>query len=809
MRAWGEGLSPGVSGGGGLPGACGFGCVILPGDALFAFFPSVESVPVNFLVVLVCGLLAGGVPVLWAAVRTRVLRRAVLGGRAVGVPAEVAWRSGGDAPAVRGDLWLPGRAGLPVHFVSEDFAVLSVPRGGRVKDVVPLGTGGFRQQAFVRRGVVVYEVPGGGDVLTITVDRPAVDVVTGALTARDDTGEGDGLRVARWHRVRVPQLAALLLGGAFVLGLVGVHTFGLGREVTAEVTEARDGMCRVVWQDPWDPSLTRHARVDCYEGEKAGDPLRISARPWPARGEAADLDVLHLTVFGASALGLAGAAGVLAASRTGARRLRLLREHLRHGGLASDRPVRRVAVPWWSWAAGALGLAGLGLMALAYGFGQPVRAEVTAITAYGCAVAWADPWDGSRHTAEVDCDGVSRGDVLEISALPWPLRGEAFDRDFTPVALGILTVVVLGAALLGAVLRSRRARRARPLLPVTATMTVSRDQDGSGDEAGAGIVVDTADTADTADALDRSRLAAVARLLHERKGVGGGGKELRPEPDPGTGPWWRSPVLRRIVLASGIAWGALIALVATALWSGWWWGTAYQQATGRTERATATVQYLHEEFALEPWLLPGAVEVRFDVPDGRRVVTDVEYGGSAPAEGATVEVEYAVDGPSAARIAGDPGLGRGLWVSGAVVVVALVRLVWCAVSTGRVLRRLLRAVRQGQGRDFDYLLLPPSGEEPGDTTFLLVLFEPGAEQPVAVMDTVPAAASLPPEGTLEMRSLPEEPAFAVAWTGGRPVWPGGPLVLLAEDEDEEEHLRRYVTGLVPPGVVLDVPSTPG
>ncbi|MFB7029515.1 MULTISPECIES: hypothetical protein [unclassified Streptomyces] len=714
---------------------------------------------------------------------------------------------------MRGDLWLPGRAGLPVHFVSEDFAVLAVPRGGRVKDVVPLGTGGFRRQSFVRRGAVVYEVPGTGDALTIIVDRPAVEVVTGALTGRDGTGKGDGLRVARWHRVRVPHLAALLLGGAFVLGLVGVHTFGLGREVTAEVTGARDGMCRVVWQDPWDPSLTRHARVDCYEGEKAGDALRISARPWPARGEAADLDVLHLTVFGASALGLAGAAGVLAASRTGARRLRLLREHLRHGGgPAPARPARRVAVPWWSWAAGALGLAGLGLMTLAYGFGQPVRAEVTATTAYGCAVAWADPWDGSRYTAEVDCDGVSRGDVLEISALPWPLRGEAFDRDFTPVALGILTAVVLGAALLGAVLRSRRARRARPLVPVSVFRGGDEGGAGDGAEVGDGTEVGdviVADTADTADVLDRSRLAAVARLLHERKDLGGGGKELRPEPDPGTGPWWRSPVLRRIVLASGVAWGALIALAAAVLWSGWWWGTAYQQATGRTERATATVQYLHEEFALEPWLLPGAVEVRFDVPDGRRIVTDVQYGGSAPAEGTTVEVEYAVDGPSAARIAGDPGLGRGLWVSGAVVVVALARLVWCAVSTGRVLRRLLRAVRQGRGRDFDYLLLPPSGEEPGDTTFLLVLFEPGAERPTAVMDTLPAAASLPPEGTLEMRSLPEDPAFAVAWTGGRPVWPGGPLVLLAENGDEEESLRRYVTDLVPSGVVLDVPSALG
>ncbi|MER7910252.1 hypothetical protein [Streptomyces sp. NPDC096068] len=765
----------------------------------------------NFLLVLVCGLLVGGLPALWAAVRSRVLRRAVLGGRAVGVPAEVARRAEDGAPAVRGDLWLPGRADVPAHFVAEDSAVLAVPRGGRVKDVVPLGAGGFRRQSFVRHGAVVYEVPGTGDVLTITVDRPAVEVVTRALTVRGDTGAGDdGLRTAWWHRVRVPGLAALLLSGAFVLGLVGAHTFGLGREVTAEVTGTKGGMCRVVWQDPWDPSLTRHARVDCYEGEKAGDPLRISARPWPVRGEAADLDVLYVTAFGASVLGVAGAGGVLFASRTGARRLRLLRKHLRSGGgSVPGRAAGRVVVPRWSWAAGAVGLAGLALLTLAYGFGQPVRAEVTAATEYGCAVAWTDPWDGVRRTAEVDCGEEARGDLLEISALPWPLRGEAFDRDFTPFVLGIPTAVALGAALLGVVLRSRRARATRPLV-LTAAPPADRDG-GTGE---VGEVSDTDGTDDTGDVLDRPRLAALARLLHERHALAGGTGKHRPEPDPAAGPWWRSPVLRRVVLASGVAWGALFVLAVTALWSGWWWGTAYQQATGRTERATATVQYLHEEFPLEPWLLPGAVEVRFDARDGRRVVTDVEYGASAPAEGDAVEVEYAVGRPSAARITGDPGLGRGLWASGAVAVAALVRLVWCAVSTGRVLRRLLRAARQGEARDFDYLLLPPSGEEPEDKTFLLVLFEPGASRPTATMDAAPAAASLPPEGTLEIRTLPEAPAFAVAWTAGRPVWPSGPLVLLddndneneGEEGDEEEFLRQYVTTLVPPGVALDVPA---
>ncbi|MFF7438943.1 hypothetical protein [Streptomyces sp. NPDC008122] len=599
------------------------------------------------------------------------------------------------------------------------------------------------------------------------------------------------------HRVRTPGFAALLLTGALALTLFGVHTFGLGREVAATVTHVQGESCRVTWQDPWDSSRGQRARVDCYQGEKAGDTLRISARPWPARGEAADLeDSRFMVVLGASVMGLAALVGIASSSARSARRLRLLRRHLLSTGETAVGDAGRLVVPWWSWVAATLGLAGAGLLALAYGFGQPVRAQVTGTTEYDmCAIAWEDPWDGTPYTAEVDCDGVANGDHLEVSALPWPLRGEAFDRDFTPVGLGFVTAFGTGVALLGVGLYSRRSRRSRALVSTARTsaeVAPAPMRQTAGHPPGAG------------DVLDGAHLTALSRLLFAREASGP--KRRRPEPDPCSGRWWRSPALRRIVIASGIPWGAVVVLFVAAMWSGWWWVTAFRLATDRPQTAIATVEYLHEEFPLEPWLLPGAAEMSFVTTDGRRVVTDIVHGDPAPAEGDTVGIEYAPGHPSVAAIPGDPGLERGLWVSGAVATLALARLVWCGVTTGRILRRLLRAARRGQTRLFDYLLLP-GGEEPGTEAPMLVLFEPGAQRPTSVMDVVPTAVLLPPEGSLELRSVPQDPAAAVAWIGEEPVWPTSPLTVLDEDGGEE-FLRGYVTDLVPPGVALDAVPAP-
>lgn len=110
------------------------------------------------------------------------------------------------------------------------------------------------------------------------------------------------------------------------------------------------------------------------------------------------------------------------------------------------------------------------------------------------------------------------------------------------------------------------------------------------------------DPAEAGDVLDRSHLTAVSRLLLARSAFAPGARERCPGPDPRTGPWWRSPGLRRITLAPGVAWGALIVLALTCLLSGWWWVTAVRLSSDRP--VTATVELLYDEFLLEPWLLP-------------------------------------------------------------------------------------------------------------------------------------------------------------------------------------------------------------
>lgn len=768
------------------------------GISLFRDPPTSERVLVTFLFLLACCILAGALPAVWGNWRTRSLRRAFASGRAVRVPAEAAWRADGgkraDDRPVRGDLWLAARADVPVRFMTPSTG-LAVPRGGPVRDVVPLRWGGFARPSFLPWDTVVYAVPGTGRVLQITVERWSTEIVTKALT---DPGDGesvgetqtDALRISLRRRIRVPGFAALMLSGALALGLFGVHTFALGREVNAKVTDVGDAECQVAWQDPWEANRDRHARVDCYEGEKPGDTLRIIARPWPVRGEAADLeDSRFMTVFGIVVAGTVALIGVVAATVGEARRLGRLRDHLRDGGRTSNGISRRVIVPWWSWGAGALGAAGLGLVALTYGFGQTVPAEVTGEAEYGCAVSWTDPWDGSRQAAEVDCERAVRGDALEISALPWPLRGEAFDRDFTPVALGFLTLFGLGTTIAGIALHSRRARGTASLVTDQAVPAVAV----TSPEAEA--------PAEARDLLDRRHLASVSRLLLARTDDGPIPQKRRPEPDPRTGPWWRSPALRRITATSGMSWGALITLVVIGGLCGGWWLTAARFATDHAETATATVERLYDELPVEPWLLPAQAEISFTTADGRHVTADIAVSDPVPAEGDTMGIEHAAGAPSAVRIPGAPGLTRGLWVSGTAAALALARVTWCAVRTCRTLRLVLRAARSTQTRTFDYLVLP-GGREPASEPPVLLLFEPGADRPVALMDVEPAALRLPAQGTTEVHSTDRDPAAAVAFVDGRPVWPISPLADLS-DEEEEERLRQYVQDLVPPGVTLD------
>ncbi|MFI8323864.1 hypothetical protein [Streptomyces sp. NPDC085529] len=265
-------------------------------------------------------------------------------------------------------------------------------------------------------------------------------------------------------------------------------------------------------------------------------------------------------------------------------------------------------------------------MTLAYGFGRPVDAEVTRLTEYGCAVAWNDSWDGTPYTAEVDCERDASGGTLRINVLPWPLRGEAFDRDCTPFALGLLTVLGLGTALAGTVLRSRRAGGATALAQVPVDKAT-----------GPLAPPERPALTTTEDVLTRDHLAAVAAVLLGRAPHNlSRAKKRRTEPDPRTAPWWRSPALRRLMAGSGISWNALIALAVIAGWSAGWWTTTARLSMDVPTPAIATVERLYDESPLEPWLLPAHVETSFTTAEGQKVVTDTAVSGPAPAEGDTL-----------------------------------------------------------------------------------------------------------------------------------------------------------------------------
>jgi hypothetical protein len=645
------------------------------------------------------------------------------------------------------------------------------------------------------RATVVYETPDGAGTVRIVVPGRWLDILVAELTARPgpERASPEAFRVP-WRRLpRVPGAAAAALGLAAVLGVFGLHTFVLGQEVTAEVTDRRDGVCSVRWQDPWDGGA-RTAGIDCYGGERTGDPLRIAARPWPLRGEAADLeDSPFMLVAALTVTGAAGLVGTASASLGGAARLRRLRRHLRDGGSPEPSALRRAAaaVPWWSAAAGALGLAGAGLLVCAYGVGETVRATVTGTGEYACRVAWADPWDGTRRTAEVDCDDeeVEKGRSLAISAAAWPLRGEAFDREATPWLLGGATVVcaglaaagIAGRALSGRGLTTRVRRRPGPA-PVPL-------EEGPRTAAGR-----------PDDVLDYGHLAALARLLRSRLDTPA--RTAPHEPDVRAAAWWRSPRLRGTALATGVSWTGLLLLAATAAFSAWWWISAVRLWGAETATARATVEHRYEDAPLGPWLVPGDAEITFRTADGRTVTTDVAHGDPGPREGDGITVEYAVDSPSAARVAGDEGLGQGLVLSGTVAALVLVRCTWCAVRTARRLRRLLRAARGSGTRTARYLVLPDA--DAPRTTPQMVFFDPDGRRPFALLEAdqgprrAPTAARLPTGGTAELRFAPEEPDTVVPWIGGRPVWPCSPLFDLS-DPEEERDFREYVAELVPPG----------
>ena len=742
-------------------------------------------------------------------------------GRAGGLGIRARMAGDGESwPArpVKGDLWVPDGDG-PLHFVDGVRDPLPVARGGRVLDTVPLRGFPHEGPLVVRQVTMVYEPQDGAAVLRLRVPESAVPFLAGVLTGPAGPAAGSAtwpphevFRLSARRALRVPRPAALALMAALLLGLFGLHTFVLGKPVTAQLTTKSDGVCSVRWQDPWNGG-TRTAGVDCYGDERAGDPLRISARPWPVRGEAADLEESpFMLTLSLAVTGTGGVVGTAAASLGDVARLRALRRYLRDGPAGWEpSALRRAAamVPWWSTAAGVLGLVGAGVLLSAYGFGTTVRATVTGTEEYVCRVSWPDPWDGTRQSAEVDCDdrAVEAGQSLEITAPAGPLRGEAFDRGITPWVLGGGTAVFLGLAAAGIVFRVRAAgghsggparSGPRTIQDADRTTPVSRRK-----PVPAPVCADTR----AEDALDRAHLAAVSRLLAARLSGPVATRPGRREPDIRAAGWWRSPRLRWLVLSSGVSWGGLIILAVTVGLSGWWWVTALRLWDSETATARATVALRYDDVPLTPWPLPGDAEITFLTADGRKVTTDLAYGDEpAPSEGDRLSIEYAVESPSAAGLPGDPGLDRGLWISGGAAAAALIRVAWCSVSTARVMHRVLAAARGTETRTVGYLLLPDP-EDAAKAPPQLVFFAEGENRPFALVEAAPGTPRsrlvdwLPREGTAELRSVPGECETVVPWVDGRPVWPLSPLFDLS-DPEEERDFREYVEELTPPWIEL-------
>lgn len=779
---------------------------------------------VGYLVFMVCAGLAVVLANALADWRDRPLWPGPGRAGSLGIRARLA-SDGESWPArpIKGDLWVPDGDGPP-YFVDDLRGPFPVARGGRVLDTVPLRGFPHEGSLAARQVTIVYGPPDGAAVLRLRVPELAVPFLAGVLTEPAGPAAGsatrpphEAFRLSARRALRVPRPAALALMAALLLGLFGLHTFVLGKSVTAEVTAKRDGVCSVRWQDPWSGD-TRTAGVDCYGDERAGDPLRISARPWPVRGEAADLeDSPFILTLGLVVTGTGGLVGTATASLGDVARLRALRRYLRDGP-ASREPsaLRRAAamVPWWSVVAGVLGLAGAGVLLSAYGFGATVRATVTGTEEYVCEVSWRDPWDGTRQSAGVDCDdrAVEAGQSLEVTAPAGPLRGEAFDRGITPWVLGGGTAVFLGLAAAGIVFRVRAAGGRSDVPSRSGPGTRDADRDAPV-PLGKPVLALAGGDARSEDVLDRAHLAAVSRWLTSR--LNGGAAATRPgpaEPDIRTTGWWRSPRLRRLALASGVSWGGLFVLAATAGLSGWWWATALQLwgSETATARATVTIRY-DDGFPLSPWLVPSDAEVTFRTADGRKVTTDLFYGDEpAAGEGDWLTVEYAVESPSAARLPGDSGLDRGLWISGGVAAAALIRMGWCGVSGSRVMRRVLAAARGAETRTADYLLLPDT-EDPAKAPPQLVFFAEGENRPFALLEAVPGTLRsrlvdwLPREGTAELRSVPGDFETVAPWVDGRPVWPLSPLFDLS-DPEEERDFREYVEDLAPPWIALPGPQ---
>jgi hypothetical protein len=420
------------------------------------------------------------------------------------------------------------------------------------------------------------------------------------------------------------------------------------------------------------------------------------------------------------------------------------------------------------WALVCLGLAGLWLLWWVWVVvgGETVTATVTGGDGEGtCEVTWSAP-AGARNSGEVDCDDEPAGSSRTVWVLGWPVAGDPEDPAWT---VGGALILGSAVALPGAVSLFRSRWRPPQISPSRQYPLPEPPRVRVPDQDVPGLPIDDARSLPGESPTDTLRRLApyAARQLpadgweHAGLPAGDGPPQTLPR------------VLRAIAGPCALLAGAV--MVAWLLAGSW-----YVLATTTTGTADGTSTGVSSTL---PWPLPDDVTVRFRTPDRVEHVADVDTLRSLP-EDTPVTVEYSVGDPDSARLVGpDDGLGRGLGISAAALLVSLLWTVRKA-RTATAALRATRAAAESPPNAFLGLLTADGKGRP-----VLLACSPGVA-PLRFLAT-PLETPLPhgiaalfaasPGVELRLRGRLAAGEFVVAEVGGKELQPAG-RVWAPEDE---------------------------
>lgn len=371
-----------------------------------------------------------------------------------------------------------------------------------------------------------------------------------------------------------------------------------------------------------------------------------------------------------------------------------------------------------------------------------------------CLVEWASPWSGEALRNGADCDD-DVGEEVHLWALNTPFRGDVWDAE-TPWGLagtgGVLAV--LGLIMRGYSSWSDR-RRARRAAAQTAEAAAMRQQAGTDD---AGSVLPLSVDLPSADRLTyttaRSVLLEVVRA-----------RSLRPWPAQDVEAFrkeqrelarYRRGALGLLVRVGPMLMLPVVALVVGGLLA---WTPLDSLLAGRGRSATVEA-VVGDVYDGELFVWPDDVDLTFTTGTGQEIetVAAVVDGDALPS---TVLVEYSVEKPFRASVVGDPGPVRGMALSGAGVLLALlIAVVPALVRWGRRRAALARADR-GEPELMAYLLdrgPGPPGEVVAEPMGLVHLFDQRGEPTFQLLVVGEGVARAAVYGTARIRGELREEA---------------------------------------------------